>query len=59
MDYKERELLSRQKITLDGDDARIIGLRLEYAIVRSQKQEVVFSWPTVKRVIEKGGRFKG
>lgn len=50
--------------TLDGHPARICGERLRYAIIATiglgngPLYSVEYSWPTVERVYESGGRFK-
>lgn len=62
---KEQELSRRRAIvesssgvTLDGSPARIAGWKLPFAIVRNNDKGVEFAWPTVERILAKGGSFK-
>ena len=45
-------------VTLNGERARIVGIKLPYAIVRSlvTHKEARFSWPCVCRTIKPGKR---
>jgi hypothetical protein len=62
---KEQELSRRRAIvessngvTLDGNPAGIAGWKLPFAIVWNKDKEVEFAWPTVERILAKGGSFK-
>lgn len=44
--------------TLDGVPAKVVGRKLMYAIIRTAKHDVEFSWEAVDRIMRKGGRFK-
>jgi hypothetical protein len=47
-------------VTLDGHPAAIRGRKLEYAIVGALDTplSVEFAWATVKRVVDKDGKFR-
>ena len=56
-----RELADTKGITLDGEPAVIVGHRNPFAKVatlRSDGPVAEFAWPTVARIIAKGGAFK-
>ena len=47
------------KVFLDGIPARVLGRKLDFPIIATNKHDVVFSWQAVKRIIQtKRGHFK-
>jgi hypothetical protein len=49
---------SANLITLDGTPARVAGWKLPFAIICNYDKQLEFAWPTVERVLAKGGNFK-
>jgi hypothetical protein len=59
-DLAERYQLCDTPVTLDGQPARIGGARNEFATVRlaGSGLSAEFAWPTVARIVSRGGDFK-
>lgn len=56
--YAERLALTKSRITLDGDAARILDAAGDVArIVTATGVTLTATWPTAKRVISRGGHF--
>ena len=56
-DDERRALVETTGVTLDGKPARITGYRNSFATVQNKSCEVEFAWPTVKRIVERDGKF--
>ena len=58
--YIDRHALVLATVTLNGNRARISGIRNDYATVTDSAtgMAVEFAWPTVERVVAKGGAFQ-
>ena len=58
--FDMRKKFASQPVTLDGKPARIMGTRFKFAVVAEDHvggRSFQWSWPAVKRVIDKGGAF--
>ena len=56
------EIMETAKIrgcTLDGKPAKVIGRRLDFAVVAmiDRLHGVEYSWPAVKRILDNDGKF--
>lgn len=60
MPYDEREKLVGRACTLNGEPAIIVGWRKPFATVRQVRTglSAEWAWPTVERILERGGRFE-
>jgi len=58
--YIDRHALVLATVTLDGNRARISGIRNDFATVTDAAtgMSVEFAWPTVERIVRNGGTFK-
>ncbi len=62
--YQKRAITTmadRIAVTLNGKPARVSGLMLDYCRVWALDNHLVdveFAWPTAKRILEAGGRFR-
>ena len=58
--YIDRHSLVLATVTLNGNRARISGIRNDYATVTDSAtgMAVEFAWPTAERVVAKGGAFQ-
>ena len=58
--YIDRHALVLATVTLNGNRARISGIRNDYATVTDSAtgMSVEFAWGTVERVVAKGGAFQ-
>jgi len=59
-DLAARYELCDTRVTLDGKPAKIGGARNEFATVRLIRSglSAEFAWPTVARIVARGGEFK-
>jgi hypothetical protein len=56
----QRRALCETRVTLDGQPARISGAQRDFAMVRITASGLgaEWAWPTVARIVAKGGKFK-
>lgn len=59
MTLDQRHELIWATVTLNGEPARIIGARCDFATVVQSATglSAVWSWPTAERIVQAGGRF--
>jgi hypothetical protein len=60
VNFIDRHKLVLATVTLNGNRARISGIRNDFATVTDSKTGLAceFAWPTVERIVLAGGAFK-
>jgi len=60
VEYERRRDLMEQVKTIDGADARLVGLRCRFPIIQNRETgaEYEYSWETVARICAAGGHFQ-
>lgn len=56
----ERQAMCGMAVTLNGKPAKVSGVNLDFARVTDKATGLSceWAWPTVRRIIERGGKFQ-
>jgi len=60
MNENQKRELAETPVTLNGLPAQIVGVKLDFAKVRTLDPygpEIEYAWPTVARIVASGGKF--